>query len=48
VWDCDGNFVVVILIGGMINKCWGWIGDLLGREVGFDMIMVLVSNGCLY
>jgi Asparaginase len=50
VWDCDGNFVVVILIGGMINKCWGWIGDLLLIGVGnyadnvFCVVLVIGSG----
>lgn len=38
VSDCDGYSVVVILIGGTINKCLGCAGDVLstGRGIPVD------------
>lgn len=42
VLDVQGQFVVGIFIGGMINKCYGCVGDLLIVGVG-----IWVDVGCV-
>lgn len=49
VSDCDGYSVVVILIGGCINKCRGCAGDALATGVGIrvdvNRVALVIGRG---
>lgn len=47
VLDLDGNLVVVMFIGGMINKLFGWVGDSFLVGVGCYVNNVSVVVFCI-
>lgn len=47
VLDKDGNIMVGIFIGGMINKCYGCFGDVLVIGVGIYVDNVICGVFCI-